>query len=145
MPHRVHKLDNQLSRLFDELKEKEGMIVSREHLIHEIWYGNEYVGRSALTKNIWRLRKALKANENLSNYDIETIPKRGYRLVLRRNKTFSRILTSSSRVSNIALLLLSFLFIFLFLYAATTENVDVIRPPDNMDKFSNDIGTSKLE
>lgn len=136
LSQKIPKLDNQLSRLFEEFLKNDGQIISRKDLIDRIWLGNEYVGRSALTKNVWRLRRALKANPSLSHYYIETIPKQGYRLVVRRNKSIKKLFSRSTKVSNITLALLSILFVFMFLYASTTENKDyILVPSDELEKL----------
>lgn len=54
-------------------------LVSREVLIDTLWDGNYPVGEKALTNAIWNLRQQLKDQD--TQY-IETVRKRGYRLLL---------------------------------------------------------------
>jgi len=56
-----------------------GHVVSRDALLSEVWPG-VIVGDEALTQTIIKLRKALRDNPRAPAY-IETIAKRGYRLV----------------------------------------------------------------
>lgn len=58
---------------------KQGGLVTREQLVDEVWDGNQYVGERGVNDAIWQLRKTLDQDE-LAPY-IETIPKKGYRLV----------------------------------------------------------------
>lgn len=56
-------------------------IIPRDELIDEIWQGNAYVGKKALTNAVWNLRKNLTPacpNEEI----IETIRNVGYRLLV---------------------------------------------------------------
>jgi eukaryotic-like serine/threonine-protein kinase len=61
------------------LAENSGQVVSREQLLHAVW-GGAMVEESSLTHNISVLRKILKNDPNCPN--IETVPRRGYRLCL---------------------------------------------------------------
>lgn len=61
------------------LADRAGRVVSREELFLAIWPG-VVVGDEALTQTIIKLRKALGDNPRTPSY-IETIAKRGYRLV----------------------------------------------------------------
>src|SRR5690242_54737 len=56
-----------------------GEVVSREALLEAVWPG-VVVGDEALTQSIIKLRKALGDNPRAPSY-IETISKRGYRLI----------------------------------------------------------------
>jgi len=56
--------------------------VSREELIQLVWSGNEYVGEKALTHSVWQLRKVLNESTDSPTF-IETIPKLGYRFLLK--------------------------------------------------------------
>lgn len=58
----------------------EGRIVSKDELMHQVW-PDTFVDESSLTSNISVLRKALGVDADGRAY-IETIPKRGYRLVV---------------------------------------------------------------
>ncbi|MDC8006172.1 winged helix-turn-helix domain-containing protein [Aureisphaera galaxeae] len=79
---RLVKLENQIMKILQLLAEKEGIIVSKEQFIEEIWSGNSYTGEQALTRNIYKLREIFKQNGIHEVIAIETIPKKGYRLVL---------------------------------------------------------------
>jgi DNA-binding winged helix-turn-helix (wHTH) protein/TolB-like protein/Tfp pilus assembly protein PilF len=61
------------------LAERVGRVVGREELFSEVWPG-VVVGDEALTQTIIKLRKALGDNPRSPTY-IETIAKRGYRLI----------------------------------------------------------------
>lgn len=61
------------------LAARAGEAVSREALLDAVWPGL-VVGDEALTQSIIKLRKALGDNPRTPSY-IETIPKRGYRLI----------------------------------------------------------------
>lgn len=63
-------------------------LVSREELIEKIWDGNAPVGEKALTNAIWHLRQQFKdAQEPM----IETVRKRGYRLLIAPQYTHQTI------------------------------------------------------
>jgi len=74
-----------LVQLLCALVQAAGSVVSRENLICTVWDDNVGVGEKALTKNIYKLRKVFK--QNGWKDPIETIPKKGYRLKLQRQKT----------------------------------------------------------
>jgi DNA-binding winged helix-turn-helix (wHTH) protein/TolB-like protein/Flp pilus assembly protein TadD len=61
------------------LADRVGRVVSREELLVAVWPG-VVVGDEALTQSIIKLRKALGDNSRSPSY-IETIAKRGYRLI----------------------------------------------------------------
>jgi len=73
-----HRLEPLSSQLLAYLAQHRGNLLSREQLIEELWEGNEGVGNKALTRNIYKLRKAFEAH-GIDN-PIETIPKKGYRI-----------------------------------------------------------------
>ncbi len=56
-------------------------VVSREELLHAVWPG-VIVGDEVLTQSVIKLRRALGDDPRSPSY-IETIPKRGYRLIAR--------------------------------------------------------------
>ncbi|MGZ5710743.1 MAG: winged helix-turn-helix domain-containing protein [Burkholderiales bacterium] len=72
------KLEPKTMALLYYLAEKSGQVVSREALLAAIWPG-VVVGYDSLTQAVIKLRKAL-GDADASTY-IQTIPKRGYRLV----------------------------------------------------------------
>lgn len=61
------------------LAARAGEVVGREALLESVWHG-VVVGDEALTQSVIKLRKALGDSTRDPTY-IETIPKRGYRLV----------------------------------------------------------------
>lgn len=61
------------------LARRRGQVVTREQLLDEIWSG-VIVGDASLTQTVIKLRKALGDTTQSPRY-IETIPKRGYRLL----------------------------------------------------------------
>ena len=56
-----------------------GQVLTRDELISEVW-GDAYPADEGLTRNISNLRRLLRQIDADQNY-IETIPKRGYRLI----------------------------------------------------------------
>jgi transcriptional activator of cad operon len=61
------------------LADRAGHVVSREELLSALWPG-AVVGDDALSQAVIKLRKALRDPAKSPQY-IETIPKRGYRLI----------------------------------------------------------------
>jgi TolB-like protein/DNA-binding winged helix-turn-helix (wHTH) protein/predicted Zn-dependent protease len=79
-------LDGQLTRLEPRVMDvlaylaaQPGRVVSKEELLSAVW-GNSFVEEGALTQVIHSLRKALGDDARHSRY-VQTLPKRGYRLV----------------------------------------------------------------
>jgi DNA-binding winged helix-turn-helix (wHTH) protein/TolB-like protein/Tfp pilus assembly protein PilF len=73
------------------LADRPGEVVSRDHLLAAVW-PSVVVGDDALTQSVIKLRKALSDNPRSPSY-IETISKRGYRLiapVVRSDATLAR-------------------------------------------------------
>ncbi|MDG9669266.1 winged helix-turn-helix domain-containing protein [Hahella sp. CR1] len=75
-----HQLSDKVCKVLLALAENPGRTVSRETLIQKVWNENEYVGEQALNTAIWQLRKAFNDSSEAPEY-IETIPKKGYRLL----------------------------------------------------------------
>lgn len=74
------QLEPRLMKLLCYLAANEGRVLSREELVQELW-PRVIVNENSLTRAVSELRKQLQATESsVANY-IETIPKRGYRLV----------------------------------------------------------------
>lgn len=75
-----HKVEPKAMEVLLALIAGQGKVVSRDHLIGEVWknYGG---GEEGLIQTISKLRKALQ-DDARSPQVIETIPKRGYRLLL---------------------------------------------------------------
>ena len=59
-----------------------GNVVSKEKLIADVWSDTPFVGDDVLTRNISALRQALEDDAKAPRV-IETIPKRGYRLLVK--------------------------------------------------------------
>lgn len=94
-------VENQLMRLLILLANHRGELITKETFIEKIWDGNHHVGKQALTKNIFKLRGLLTEN-GIEDVQIETIPKKGYRLlvqskpiVFNKSKNFFLLLISS--------------------------------------------------
>jgi DNA-binding winged helix-turn-helix (wHTH) protein/TolB-like protein len=73
------RLEPKVMEVLMMLAGRAGAVVSREELLSVVWPG-VIVGDEALTQSIIKLRKALGDNPR-SPVFIETIPKRGYRLI----------------------------------------------------------------
>lgn len=73
------KLEAKAMAILCYLAQNEGQVVTRHTLEEEIW-GNTVVGYDALTAGIAKLRRALNDDPRNPKY-IETIPKKGYRLI----------------------------------------------------------------
>lgn len=58
-----------------------GETVTKETLIEQVWQGNEYVGKQGVTRSISILRSIFKDSSTTPRF-IETIPRRGYRLLM---------------------------------------------------------------
>lgn len=67
--------------LLKSLLENPGKVVTRDELIETIWDGNYLTGSKALNSVVYTLRSLLNESKSEVNA-IETIPKRGYRLVV---------------------------------------------------------------
>lgn len=62
------------------LAERAGQTVPREDIVALIWDGNEYVAPQAINNAVWAIRQALGDDSESPRY-LETIPKKGYRLI----------------------------------------------------------------
>ena len=76
----VQKLEPKVSDLLKVLIDADGQVVSREHLFQALWPG-VIVGEDALTRAVFKLRKALEDDPKSPAF-VETVPKRGYRLMV---------------------------------------------------------------
>ena len=74
-------LEPRVMELLLRLCEADGDVVSKEELVRSVWDG-AYVSDSAVTRAVSELRRVLRDDAQKPRY-IETIPKRGYRLVVR--------------------------------------------------------------
>lgn len=73
------RIEPKIARLLQVLVENAGLVVSRDALIDQVWDG-AFGADQSLTNGISHLRKILGGPE-ASGQIIETVPKRGYRLV----------------------------------------------------------------
>lgn len=76
----VVRLEPKTMEVLVALARNSGRVVTREQLLEEVWPG-VVVGDAALTQAVIKLRKALGDTAQAPTF-IETIPKRGYRLLL---------------------------------------------------------------
>jgi DNA-binding winged helix-turn-helix (wHTH) protein len=75
----VRRLEPQLMDLLAFLATTAGRVVSKDEIIDAVWDGR-FIAEATLTRSIADLRRALDDNQRCPQY-IETIPKRGYRLI----------------------------------------------------------------
>ena len=78
-PERVRHLEPQVMDLLAFLASNGGRVVSKDEIIDAVWEGR-FIADATLTRSIADLRRALGDDQQPHQY-IETIPKRGYRLV----------------------------------------------------------------
>ena len=74
-----HRLEPKVMEVLCVLADRPGEVVSRQDLIDQVW-GVEHGADESLTRAVSLLRSALNTETDLHSV-IETIPKRGYRLV----------------------------------------------------------------
>ncbi|MEM9291860.1 MAG: protein kinase [Acidobacteriota bacterium] len=74
----VH-LEPRTAAVLLDLAHHAGEVRTREELLDSVW-GDAFVGEAVLTHSIWELRRALGDEARNPRY-IQTIPRRGYRLV----------------------------------------------------------------
>src|SRR5687767_9299729 len=75
----VRHLEPQVMDLLTFLATAAGRVVSKDEIIDAVWQGR-FIAEATLTRSIADLRRAL-GDDQASHRFIETIPKRGYRLV----------------------------------------------------------------
>jgi TolB-like protein/DNA-binding winged helix-turn-helix (wHTH) protein/Tfp pilus assembly protein PilF len=75
----VQHLEPQLINLLVFLASNDGQVVSKDQIIAKVWEGR-FIADATLTRSIADLRRALGDNKERPQY-IETIAKRGYRLI----------------------------------------------------------------
>lgn len=73
------RIEERAARVLDMLSERPGEVVSRASLVEQVWDGRQ-VSDNSVPMVMGQLRRAL--GEDARSPRIETIPKRGYRLVL---------------------------------------------------------------
>ena len=76
---RVVRIEPRVMDVLVYLARRPGEVISREELEREVWRG-AVVGYDAVTKTLTKLRRALGDTSRDPQY-IETVPKRGYRLI----------------------------------------------------------------
>ena len=76
----VKTLRNKAMELLVLLAGQPGHVVLRDEIVARIWDGNDYVASKGITNTIWTLRQCLGDTAETPRY-IETIAKRGYRLI----------------------------------------------------------------
>jgi len=78
-PGTVRHLEPQVMDLLTFLAKSGGRVVSKNEIIEAVWQGR-FIAEATLTRSMADLRRALGDDQRSQRY-IETIPKRGYRLV----------------------------------------------------------------
>ncbi|HEX4909332.1 MAG TPA: winged helix-turn-helix domain-containing protein [Permianibacter sp.] len=76
----VKTLRNKAMELLVLLASQPGQVVLRDEIVARVWDGNDYVASKGITNTIWTLRQCLGDTADTPRY-IETIAKRGYRLI----------------------------------------------------------------
>ena len=77
----VRAVEPKVMDLLQLLAERQGTVVSRSDLLSALWPGLT-VGEDTLARTVFKLRRALDDDPRAPAY-VETIPKRGYRLIAR--------------------------------------------------------------
>ena len=77
----VRHLEPRLTKLLCYLAAKESSVISRDELVKELW-PKVIVNENSLARAVSELRKQLFVENDSSSAYIETIPKRGYRLLV---------------------------------------------------------------
>lgn len=85
-------------KLIHLLAEHKDQVVAKETLIHALWPDTE-VNEEALSRCVSRVRKQLGDNARAPQY-IETLPKRGYRLVVQSLQWTDTLVASTTDVQN---------------------------------------------
>lgn len=78
-PAGEHRVEPKIMEVLVALAETPGQVVSREKILNAVW-GDTLVGEEVVSRAISELRKVLGDDAKSAKY-IETIPKKGYRLV----------------------------------------------------------------
>ena len=92
----VRHLEPQVMDLLAFLASTGGRVVSKDEIIDAVWEGR-FIAEATLTRSIADLRRALGDDQRRPQY-IETIPKRGYRLV--RDRFPPAVMVSADHVAN---------------------------------------------
>jgi len=75
-PEKIVRLRGKLFSVLCCLVDNQNKLVTREQLIEQCWFGNQYTGQKAVTHTICHLRKMLK-QQNIP-VSIATLSKQGY-------------------------------------------------------------------
>ncbi len=78
----IRPLRHKAMELLVLLANNAGQVVSRDDIVRDIWDGNDLVASKGIANTIWTLRQLLDDTADSPIY-IETIAKRGYRLLAR--------------------------------------------------------------
>ncbi len=73
------RLEPKWMDILNALAARPGEVISRTQLLREVW-GSSFVAESALSRTVAELRRSLGDDAHQPRY-IETIPRRGYRLL----------------------------------------------------------------
>ncbi len=117
------KLEPQLVSILSILFNHKNQLVYKESLINQVWPENPLVGKSALRRNIYKLRQLLKNHELDNHLSIETIAKKGYKLSVAKPIPNGRFF-QKERVFKVLILVV--LVSFLVLRIVTEEDVILI-------------------
>ncbi|SMD32600.1 DNA-binding winged helix-turn-helix (wHTH) domain-containing protein [Reichenbachiella faecimaris] len=140
----VIKVENQVMKILLLLIEYDGKLVEKGTFIREIWDGNKLSGEKALTKNIFKIRNILKTNK-IENVALETIPKKGYRLVVVDDPINSRESGRVRYVIAVGLIFIGVVGFFFFKKESERPKLHYF----NIDEIGNDsiiyLGNEKLQ
>ncbi|HSR51712.1 MAG TPA: winged helix-turn-helix domain-containing protein [Acidobacteriota bacterium] len=75
----VRHLSPKSMDVLNYLLQRRGEVVSKDEIISEVWQ-DQYISEQVINNAIWSIRKALDDNARSPRF-LETIPKRGYRLL----------------------------------------------------------------
>jgi DNA-binding winged helix-turn-helix (wHTH) protein len=89
--HRV-QVEPKAMRVLSYLAERQGEDVARGEILRAVWDGTPVQGE-VLTNAIWELRKAFGDDPREPDY-IQTVSRKGYRLVARVDRAESRVRAS---------------------------------------------------
>lgn len=99
---RAIRVEPKVMAVLCALHARGGALMSKEELIREVW-GNVAVSDEVLTTAIYQLRRALGDDHRAPRY-IETVPRRGYRLVAPERSRQSRWKPAAAAVAMLVLL-----------------------------------------
>lgn len=108
------KLEPKVMQVLCYLAKHPNLVISRQTLEEEVWV-DMVVGYEALTNTIIKLRKAFDDNSKHPSY-IETIPKKGYRLIAKVQEA-DQLVAIVNSATLIQRVLRPNLYLYLFLFA----------------------------